>query len=1022
MERKHLAMLAALLLGVTLAGCGSTASPDGASAGPLTSLSDLAFSASAASADVTAPSAPSNLVWTHDGMTVTLSWGASTDDVGVVDYQLFYGNFYLGAFSDPALTLIGFKAATPYTFSVKARDAAGNVSVASNQVTVLLGSTQDTTPPTAPTSLKAVTVADTSVRLGWSASSDDVGVVVYQVYSGTTVVGTVPAGTSATVSSLTPGATYSFTVTARDAAGNVSPPSAALSVTTIGGTTCASAPPAPTVTVKANTSSAMTVSWNAVTPPSNCSVTYNVYRSTTSGFAPSIANQIASGLTTTWIANAALTPKTTYYFVVQAVDTAGSADSAQADASTPAYAALKAQYSIDPRAASASGLTPLLRIANTGSAAVALSTLTLRYWYTEDGTVDQLYACDYWATGCSNVTSKFVKMKTPTATADGYLELGFTSGAGSVAAGASTPDIQNRIAKSDYSTFDQTNDWSYDPTKLGPSDWSHVTLYQNGTLIWGLEPGTDTTPPSAPANLVAASTNSVAITLSWSPSTDDTGVVGYDVYKGSTVDGTTTGTVYKAASLASSTTYGFTVKARDAYGNVSSPSATLSATTAGPDSTPPSVPTGLQAASVTSGSASLTWNPSTDDVDVASYDVFVGTALAVSSAVTSDTVIGLSPSTTYSFTVRARDAAGNASGASAALAVSTPAAGGGSYALDPPDPCYAQYVVSGCKEGVASSTCGGNCRVANACQPPEAAEKGNLPMTFACPRFMQYSDEMVQAAKDDWGEPAPFVYGVVGHDEDTGGIDVGTSTCCQCYQLVFESGEMAISKTEPVAIPKPMIVQSFNTAAGGPKNFDIFMGGGGFGAFNACVPGTYAGAQTTNFGHFMYTAFPSQFSTDGGIKAVNLDECKVISTVTATSLGSPSCQDRVGQLCSNTAAASSKVANETVSSCIQTNLPGSFYHQNWHVRAKRIECPAALTRVTGCQLAPQGLPKADPKAQTVATADSSFGTGYSTTTMQDCCKPSCAWSNQVAGDGLTPVGKWGAFYSCDQNGVPITAP
>jgi hypothetical protein len=42
--------------------------------------------------------------------------------------------------------------------------------------------------------------------------------------------------------------------------------------------------------------------------------------------------------------------------------------------------------------------------------------------------------------------------------------------------------------------------------------------------------------------------------------------------------------------------------------------------------------------------------------------------------------------------------------------------------------------------------------------------------------------------------------------------------------------------------------------------------------------------------------------------------------------------------------------------------------------------------------------------------------------MQDCCKPSCAWANQVEGAGLTPVGKWGAFYSCDQNGVPITSP
>jgi chitodextrinase len=1021
MERKHFTMLAALLLGASQAGCGSPSSPD--SAGPLPSLSDLGDLAASASADVTAPSAPSNLVWTNDGMTVTLSWGASTDDVGIADYQLFYGNFYLGSFSDTTLTLIGFKAATPYTFSVKARDAAGNVSVASNQVTVLLSAPADTTPPSAPSSLKALSVSDTSVRLGWSASSDDVGVVVYQVYSGATVVGTVPAGTSATVSSLTPGATYSFTVTARDAAGNVSPPSAALSVTTTNTQVCAAAPSAPTVSASATSSSAVNVTWAAVTPPSGCSVAYSVYRSTTSGFAPSSSNQIAAGLTTTSSASTGLTANTTYYFLVQAVDAAGATSSTQASAKTQSgsTSTLKAQYHVMAAAGSTAQITPLLRVANTGTSAVALSTITLRYWYTEDGTGAQTSSCDYWPGGCANVTFKFVKMATAAATADTYLELGFTSGAGSVAAGGNSADIQFRFAKNDYTAFDQTNDWSYDGTKLGPTDSSHVTLYQNGVLVWGLEPGVDTTPPSAPANLAVASSNAVSVTLAWSPSTDDTGVVAYDVYQGSTLAGSTATTIYKVTGLSSSTSYSFTVKARDIYGNASSASATLSASTLGPDSTPPSAPTGLATVSVTSTSVSMTWNPSTDDVEVVGYDVYNGTTLAGTATTTGYTVIGLSPSTTYSFTLRAKDAKGNASTASAALAVSTPASGGGSYALDPPDPCYAYYWVPGCTEGDLTSTCAGHCRAANACSPPEDAQKSTLDMTFACPRFMAFSDEMVQAAKDDWGEPAPFVYGVVGHDADIGGIDTGSSSCCQCYQLVFESGEPAISKIEPVAVPKSMIVQSFNTAAGGGRNFDIYMGAGGFGAFDACIPGTYSGTLTTTFGHFMYSAFPSQFPTDGGIKAINLEECKLNSAVSATSLASANCQDKISQLCSNTAAASTKVANETVNSCVQTNLPSSFYHMNWNVRAKRVECPVGLTRVTGCQLAAQGLPKADPKAQTVSTA-SGFTTGFTTTNMQDCCKPSCAWANQVSGAGLTPVGKWGAFYSCDQNGVPITSP
>ena len=80
----------------------------------------------------------------------------------------------------------------------------------------------------------------------------------------------------------------------------------------------------------------------------------------------------------------------------------------------------------------------------------------------------------------------------------------------------------------------------------------------------------------------------------------------------------------------------------------------------------------------------------------------------------------------------------------------------------------------------------------------------------------------------------------------------------------------------------------------------------------------------------------------------------------------------------------------------RNNLPESDYHTNWNVRAKRVECPENLTRVTGCKLNNQGLPKANPAAQNAATADSSFKTGYHTTTMQDCCRPTCAYPGNVS--------------------------
>jgi chitinase len=167
-------------------------------------------------------------------MTVTLSWGASTDNVGVAGYQLYFGSFFLGTFSDTSLALIGFKTGTPYVFTVKAVDAAGNVSVASNATTVLLQPPPDTTPPSAPSNLTATSIGSTTVSLRWSASTDDVGVVVYQIYAGTALVGTIPSSTSGTASKLTPGTTYGFTVKAVDAAGNVSQASSSITVTTSG--------------------------------------------------------------------------------------------------------------------------------------------------------------------------------------------------------------------------------------------------------------------------------------------------------------------------------------------------------------------------------------------------------------------------------------------------------------------------------------------------------------------------------------------------------------------------------------------------------------------------------------------------------------------------------------------------------------------------------------------------------------------------------------------------------------------
>ncbi|WAC01140.1 M4 family metallopeptidase [Lacinutrix neustonica] len=97
------------------------------------------------------------------------------------------------------------------------------------------GTTADTQAPSAPTSLTASGITQTTTNLSWTASTDNVGVTGYEVFQGSNSLGTVTA-TSSNITGLTANTTYSFTVKAKDAAGNVSASSNAVSVTTLSDT------------------------------------------------------------------------------------------------------------------------------------------------------------------------------------------------------------------------------------------------------------------------------------------------------------------------------------------------------------------------------------------------------------------------------------------------------------------------------------------------------------------------------------------------------------------------------------------------------------------------------------------------------------------------------------------------------------------------------------------------------------------------------------------------------------------
>jgi hypothetical protein len=156
---------------------------------------------------------------------------------------------------------------------------------------------------------------------------------------------------------------------------------------------------------------------------------------------------------------------------------------------TPAPSGLKVQYQVaDPSAPSDNQIVPNFKIVNAGGTSVPLSELTIRYWYTRDTAIAQTASCDFFPPGCANVSTSFVVLSPTRTGADVYYQIGFTSGAGSIAPGGNSGEIKTRVHKTDWSAYTEAGDYSYDGTKTAYADWSKVTLYRNGVLVWGTEP------------------------------------------------------------------------------------------------------------------------------------------------------------------------------------------------------------------------------------------------------------------------------------------------------------------------------------------------------------------------------------------------------------------------------------------------------------------------------------------------------------------------------------------------------
>jgi fibronectin type 3 domain-containing protein len=200
---------------------------------------------------------------------------------------------------------------------------------------------------------------------------------------------------------------------------------------------------------------------------------------------------------------------------------------------------------------------------------------------------------------------------------------------------------------------------------------------------------TDTQPPTAPSNLSAISSGPTQINLSWTASTDNVGVTSYLLERclgaGCTSFSqiaTPTGTTYSNTGLTATTSYSYRARARDAAGNLSSYSSVATVVTpAAADTTSPSGPTNLSATPASTTQINLVWTASTDNVGVTAYllERCLGSGCTTFSQIASPTGTtysdtSLTASTSYSYRVRATDAAGNRSGYSNVVNVATPAA------------------------------------------------------------------------------------------------------------------------------------------------------------------------------------------------------------------------------------------------------------------------------------------------------------------------------------------------------------
>ena len=485
------------------------------------------------STDTISPSSPTGLSSSNITQTsATISWTASTDNVGVTGYDIYKNGIFVNSVTNTTTSLAGLNANTTYSITLKAKDAAGNISSASSALSVTTLSSiiippTDTQAPSAPT-LTLLSKTDTTVIMQWTTSTDNVAVAGYHIYKNGTLISSTSTETSITASGLTPATSYSFTVKAFDTAttANISSASNILSVTTDALHDNIS-PSAPSNLNYSNLKpNSVDISWTASTDNVGV-VEYQVfYQVNNSG--PTLAGGTISS---TSINVSGLTENTNYKFTISSKDASNN------------YSPLSAQLSVTTPQDIPPAPTNLVLISKTHNSA--------SMQWTAPVISGDLSPVNYYNI---YVNGNLIGTTTSTET--------------SITASGLTPAT------------------SYSFTVKTQNALGHLSVYSSNSLIVTTDATPDTQAPSAPTGLNAptAEITTSSINLYWTASTDNVGVVEYQVFKNNSatpITGTITSTSVPITGLSPATTYSFIVKAKDAAGNISSASNILSVTTDG---------------------------------------------------------------------------------------------------------------------------------------------------------------------------------------------------------------------------------------------------------------------------------------------------------------------------------------------------------------------------------------------------------------------------------------------------------